>query len=128
MMKSKLMTTVVTLLLAGSALSSANTPAAIKHTGAEIAAIAPDSPAAAAAHAAVGQNVSVHARVKCKPVAGLYENPDTRRKIRNLPFGQKIGYRGDINSEWARVEVYGAPSEGRWGFMRRACVGSFNSW
>lgn len=75
-----------------------------------------------------GGNVSVHALVVCTPVAGLYENPDTRRKIRNLPYGKKIGFRKHVNAEWSVIEVYGAPSEGRWGFIRRSCVGSLNSW
>jgi hypothetical protein len=83
---------------------------------------------AAPVYSQPGGNVSVHARVVCTPSAGLYENPDNRRKIRQLPYGKKIGYRGHINSEWARVEVYDSPSEGHWGFIRRVCVGSFNSW
>lgn len=75
-----------------------------------------------------GGNVSVHALVVCTPAAGLYENPDSRRKIRNLPYGKKIGFRKHVNAEWSLIEVYGAPSEGRWGFIRRSCVGSLNSW
>lgn len=117
----------VVLMLGGAFLMSAHgfattsTPANILAEGKSFLSAAPVS-------ASPGENVSIHARVVCTPVAGLYENPDPRRKIRNLPYGKKIGFRGHINAEWSRVEVYGAPNEGRWGFMRRSCVGAFNSW
>ena len=75
------------------------------------------------------QNVSVHARIVCRPSAGLYDNPNgCGRQIDSLPFHRKVGFRGYVNENWARIEVFNAPSEVRWGFVRRQCVGAFNSW
>ena len=75
------------------------------------------------------QNVSTHALVVCTPSAGMYWNPtsDEQQKIRQLPYGNKIGFRYRYNTEWDVIEDYGTQYD-RWGFMRHACVGSYNSW
>ena len=126
-MKKMLIVAAVAFLLCGAALLP-RADAPVKTESLTAVAATADASADDAVVVAAGQNVSVPALGKCSPVAGFYENPDPRRKIRNLPLNHKIGYRGSINSQWARVEDYSSPSEGHWGFMRRECVGSFNSW
>lgn len=42
-----------------------------------------------------------------------------------IGYGNKVGFRADADNGWAVVFDYGPQ---RWGFMRKECIGGYNSW